>query len=72
MEKNKIIIVIPCFNEEKTILNIFKKAKKIGTVVIVNDNSKDKTKKILIKNKINFLDSKYNYGYEYFGGTKKT
>jgi glycosyltransferase involved in cell wall biosynthesis len=65
LEKNKIIIVIPCFNEEKTILNIFKKAKKIGTVVIVNDNSKDKTKKILIKNKINFLDSKYNYGYEY-------
>ena len=65
MEKNKIIIVIPCFNEEKTILNIFKKAKKIGKVVIVNDNSKDKTKKILIKNKINFLDNKYNYGYEY-------
>ncbi len=58
MQKNKIAIIIPCFNEGITILNIYKKAQKYGRVLIVDDCSSDNTKNILFKKKINFLKNK--------------
>ena len=64
MQKNKIAIIIPCFNEGITILNIYKKAQKYGRVLIVDDCSSDNTKNILFKKKINFLKNKKNLGYE--------
>ena len=36
MEKNQIII-IPCYNEVKTILKIYNKAKKFGKVIVIDD-----------------------------------
>ncbi len=63
MEKNKIAIVIPVFNEEKTIISILKKVKKIGVPIVINDCSTDKTKKLLIKNLYNFESNSINLGY---------
>jgi glycosyltransferase involved in cell wall biosynthesis len=42
--KSKTIVVIPAFNEEKTILNVVKKAKKYSKeVIVIDDKSTDQT-----------------------------
>ena len=64
MQKHKIVILIPCFNEEKTIINICKRAKKFGHVFVVDDKSRDNSKKLLKKEKIDFKQNKINLGYE--------
>ena len=46
MDKYKVAIVIPAFNEEATIFNIVQSVKKYGIVVVVNDASTDKTKQL--------------------------
>ena len=57
MEKNQVII-IPCYNEIKTILSIYNKAKKFGKVIIVDDSSDDGTRTFLKENKIFLLKIK--------------
>lgn len=64
MQKHKIIIIIPSFNEVKTIIEVYNKANKCGRVLIIDDGSTDGTKNILNKNKIKFLKNKKNIGYE--------
>ncbi len=64
MEKNKIAIIIPCYNESKTINSVCNKAKKFGKILIINDNSKDSTEKILKKKNFFYLNNKQNIGYE--------
>ncbi len=64
MQKHEIVILIPCFNEEKTIIKICKKAKKFGKILIIDDKSTDKSGTLLRKEKINFLSNKKNLGYE--------
>src|SRR5271157_4119314 len=46
MKKNKICILIPCYNEEHTIGSVVKKFKKIlpnAIVYVYDNNSKDRT-----------------------------
>ena len=43
--KKDLLILIPAFNEGKTIQEIIKKAKKYGDILIVDDGSKDETVK---------------------------
>ncbi len=72
---NGISIVIPCFNEEKSIENTIKELIKTFDksgfyyeIIIVNDSSTDNTLKILkkIKNtKISIISNEYNSGYGY-------
>jgi glycosyltransferase involved in cell wall biosynthesis len=72
MKREKISIVVPVYNEEKTIDKIIDRITKVKLpidkeIVIVNDGSKDKTeekiKKICRKNKkIKFISFKKNYG----------
>ena len=64
MPEHDIVILIPCFNEEKTILRVSKMAKKFADIVVADDSSSDNTKKILRKNKINFFSNQINQGYE--------
>lgn len=51
----KISIIIPCYNESKTIIKILKKVSKANTlglekeIIIVNDGSKDSTEVVLEK-----------------------
>ena len=64
MRKDKIIIVVPCFNEGNTIYKIYKSASRYGKVLIIDDCSSDNTKNILNKKKIKFLKNNKNVGYE--------
>lgn len=41
--RNKIALIMPAYNEEKTIGNVINKSKKYGKVIVVNDASKDST-----------------------------
>ena len=43
--KKDLLILIPAFNEGKTIQEIIKKTKKYGDILIVDDGSKDETVK---------------------------
>jgi hypothetical protein len=64
---DKIIILIPVYNEEKTVGTVIKNLSKYN-VFIVNDGSTDNTKNILKKYKkfknIEILNLSKNYGYE--------
>ncbi len=65
MEKNKIAIVIPAFNEEKTIISILNKVKNYGVPIVIDDGSNDKTKELIEKNKFKFQSNLKNMGYNY-------
>ena len=76
MKKNKILLIIPAYNEEENILKTFKtienynkKNKTNYDVIVVNDGSKDKTEEILVKNKINHIKLICNLG---IGGAVQT
>ena len=70
MKDLKITIIIPLYNEEKTIIKLLKKIinlKKINFEIIVvndgsSDNSLDLVKKFSKKNKIVLISHKKNYG----------
>lgn len=64
MRRYEVAIIVPCYNEKKTILKVYKRIKKYGKILIVDDHSIDGTRKILIKKKIKFLKNKKNIGYE--------
>ena len=64
MERTRIAIVIPAFNEAKTIKSIINKCLKYGTVIVVDDGSQDNTiKKVLETNAI-LIKNKTNLGYD--------
>ena len=65
MGKNKsLAIIIPAYNEEKTILKVCRRVKNLGILLVIDDCSTDHTKNILKKNKIRFISNKSNIGYE--------
>lgn len=65
--KDKVLIVIPAYNEAENILKVIKEIKKDVPknfdVLVINDCSKDNTEELLIKNKINYLNNIYNMKY---------
>ena len=69
----KLSIIIPCYNEEKTITEIISKINSVTDlnkeIIVIDDNSNDKTKSILENNLINQIDhlifNKQNYGKGY-------
>jgi len=68
----KLSIIVPCYNEEKTIEEIIKKIKNIKfikkEIIIIDDYSTDRTKKILEKidnHEIKVLYNELNYGKGY-------
>ena len=79
MQKNsekRILIIIPAYNEEANILNTYqsivdynKKNKTNYDVIVINDGSKDNTKKILEENSISHIDLICNLG---IGGAVQT
>lgn len=65
MVKNKnLVIIIPTYNEEKTILKVYRKVKNLGIPIIIDDCSSDQTTEILKKKKIKYISNKSNMGYE--------
>ena len=65
MERFKLAIIIPAFNEEKTISNIVKKSKKYGKVLVINDASNDRTMLLAKKNGAKVFNNDKNLGYCY-------
>lgn len=65
MEKNKVLVLIPSYNELKTLkkICIFLKNQKINHL-IVDDFSDDGTEDWLKKNSLRFIKNKKNLGYE--------
>ena len=68
----KISIIIPVFNEEKTVIQILKNIKEIENkieghfeIIVINDGSTDNTKNLLIEHKDNYeklIDLNINQG----------
>src|SRR3989344_8596330 len=72
----KLSVIIPAYNEEKTIAELISTVKKVdlGTIekeiIVVDDGSKDKTREILRTTKdIKFIEHEKNLGK---GGAVKT
>ena len=64
MEKSEIAVLIPVYNEEKTLYKIIFNVKKFATPVIVDDGSSDRSQNIIKQNSINYILNKKNKGYE--------
>ena len=60
----EIIIIIPAYNEEKTIGSVISGAKKYCNVLVVNDSSTDKTEEIAKKNGASIIRNERNMGYD--------
>ena len=60
----EFLILIPAFNEEKTIKKIIQKVKVFGDVLVINDGSKDSTKDIAIRNGVSIISHSVNLGYD--------
>lgn len=76
MKNKKIILVIPAYNEEKsivstvnTIINYNKKNNTNLDYIVINDGSKDNTKKVLEENNIKHINLIMNLG---IGGAVQT
>ena len=74
--KEKVLLIIPAYNEEDNILNTYntivdynKKNKTNYDVIVINDCSKDNTKKILEDNNIPHINLIHNLG---IGGAVQT
>lgn len=64
--KEKVLIVIPAYNEEENIEKVLKEIKKdidFADVVVINDCSTDNTKKIVEKNNITCISNIFNMKY---------
>ena len=61
--KKDLLILIPAFNEGKTIQKKIKKTKKYGDILIVDDGSKDEPVKNSKKNGAKVISHKTNLGY---------
>lgn len=66
----KVLVIIPAFNEEKTIVQTACSVMELGfDVTVVNDGSRDNTRKLCEENNIPLLNLPYNLG---IGGAVQT
>ena len=61
---SNLIVLIPSYNDAKTLKPIIFNCKKKYKILVVNDCSTDETQRILKKNKILHILNKRNIGYE--------
>ena len=64
MGRLKIAIVVPAYNEEKTITNVVKDLNSYLDVIVVDDNSKDQTFELAKKKNAILIKNSKNFGYE--------
>ena len=64
MEEYKVAIVIPAYNEELTISQVVYSVKGHGCVIVINDASTDRTKKIAEDAGAIVINHKQNEGYD--------
>ena len=66
MEKEKVLIVIPAYNEEdniKKVLDEIKRDIKFADVLVINDCSKDRTKEIVEESGVKCISNIFNLRY---------
>lgn len=75
MEK-KVLLIIPAYNEENNILNVYKSIEKYNKenktnydAIVINDGSKDNTYKVCLDNKMTVINLIHNLG---IGGAVQT
>ena len=64
MDKYKVAIIIPAFNEEATIFRVVQSVIEYGEVIVINDASTDKTRKRAEKAGATLVNHKKNKGYD--------
>jgi len=64
METPRIAILIPAFNEEKTIADVIQGALRFGDVFVSDDGSTDKTAEVAEKSGATILSQGKNHGYD--------
>ena len=64
MERHKIIVVIPSYNELRTLKNIIISVNKLLPVMVIDDCSDDGTCEFLKKKKIPYIRNNKQIGYE--------
>ena len=64
MAKYRVALVVPAFNEERTIGRQVNELSKIGDVVVVNDGSVDSTKDVCGQLKCQLINLPKNCGYD--------
>ena len=64
LDKTKTVIVIPAYNEEKTIGNLIKSIKGKYNIIVIDDGSCDKTEHILKEERVLYLKNSKNLGYD--------
>ena len=71
LEGKKITVVMPAYNAEKTLMEVYNKLPKkiVDEVILVDDNSNDKTFQIASRLKIKAYEHEKNLGY---GANQKT
>lgn len=71
MKKNKIVVVLPAYNAEKTLEKTYREIPKkiIDEIIVVDDASNDKTREITKKLNLKLFFHKKNLGY---GANQKT
>ena len=71
----KILVIIPCYNEEKNVIALSEKLSKVAITgcsivpLFINDSSKDNTLKVLREAGLNYLNNPINLN---IGGTVQT
>ena len=66
MDKDRLLIIIPAYNEEKNIKKVLEEIKKeinYADILVINDSSTDQTMKIVKKKKIKCITNIYNLKY---------
>ena len=64
MDRSKVAIVIPAYNESKTIKKVIAEVKRFGDIIVVNDGSSDSTLQKCNKMGVNVISHLSNKGYD--------
>ena len=64
MDRSRVAIVIPAFNEEKTIVSVVKQSLGFGVVIVVDDGSADRTGELAGVSGAIVVFHPQNFGYE--------
>lgn len=64
MDRSKIGLVIPAYNECETIFNVVKEASEYGQPIVVNDCSNDNTAELALKAGATVVNHTVNLGYD--------
>lgn len=64
MDRHRVAIIIPAYNEEKTILDVINSTSPYGQVILINDASTDNTYLIAKQTNALIINNKSNVGYD--------